>query len=120
MQAPNTSFEFVSVVPTKDGRTKPNRQALVRKNAARYQWRNSKAAKASAEKTVDRTAGQIVVEKDKLGVLRQAQVTGPAYASHVPRPALQTYYLAFANDGKVAKIMKFCKCMHVDNAFRAH
>jgi hypothetical protein len=30
----SSDFEFVSVVPTADGRAKPNRAALVRKNAA--------------------------------------------------------------------------------------
>ncbi|KAE9370819.1 hypothetical protein N431DRAFT_468834 [Stipitochalara longipes BDJ] len=110
-EEPRSNFEFVSVVPTKDGRTKPNREGLVRKNAARYQWKKSKAAKASVGKTVVKsTTGQDspVIEDNKLEVPIENQVTGHSYAGpHGPRSALQTYYLWSANDGKVARIMAF-------------
>jgi hypothetical protein len=105
-----SNFEFVSVVPTKDGRAKPTRQAVVRMNAARYQWRNSKAAKASARKAVVATVpveGGPVDEHGEEDEGRKKQVTGSRYGLHGSRLALQTYYLSFADDENVAKIMTF-------------
>jgi hypothetical protein len=104
------TFEFVSVVPTKDGRAKPNRQAVVRKNAARYQWRNNKSSKALVQKealaTVSGKDGP-VVEKDEEEP-EENEVTGSeSYGLHGSRRALQTYYLSFAQDEKIAKIMTF-------------
>jgi hypothetical protein len=104
------TFEFVSVVPTKDGRAKPNRQAIVRKNAARYQWRNNKSAKALVQKEVLATSSGKdgpVVEKDEEEPEENQVTRLGSYGLHGSRLALQTYSLSFAQDEKIAKIMPF-------------
>jgi hypothetical protein len=110
---PTSNFEFVSVVPTADGRAKPNRQAVVRKNAAKYQWRKNKSAKTPVRNPVEastsREYGPGDDEKDSGG---ECQVTGSPYGLHESRLALQTYYLSFAQDEKVAKIMTFSMSIH--------
>jgi hypothetical protein len=84
------NFEFVSVVPTSDGRAKPNRQALVRKNAAKYQWRHNKPAKVKAStrrEPVSRTASNdrsvVLVEQDDGDPDGEKEVTG--YGLHASR-----------------------------------
>lgn len=119
---PRGNFEFVSVVPTKDGRAKPNRQAVVRKNAARYQWRKTKSEKAPARKpVVARTDGNdgLVVVKDEGEPGDKKKVTGPGYGLHGSRLALQTYYLSFAEDEKVAKVMTFSRFTCVEHRLEA-
>lgn len=108
-------FEFVSVVPTKDGRAKPTRQAVVRKNAARYQWRKNKSNKTPAKESVVSSPTQADdsrFELDETSPERRRlenQVTGPVRRLHRPGPALQTYNLSFGNDKKVTEIMTFSK-----------
>jgi hypothetical protein len=110
-----STFEFVSVVPTKDGRAKPNRQAVVRKNAARYQWRKNKSTKSPAKRSVVSSPAGVDesgVELDEAGAERRVeenQVTGPVYRLHGSGPALQTYNLSFGNDQKIAEIMTFSR-----------
>jgi hypothetical protein len=113
------NFEFVSVVPTADGRARPNRQALVRKNAARYQWRKNKSAKALVRKPVEASPSREdgpVGEDEHPG--DETQVTGSRYGLHRSRLALQTYYLSLAQDEKVAKIMTYSTFIH-STALRA-
>jgi hypothetical protein len=107
-----TDFEFVSVVPTKDGRAKPKRQVVVRQNAAKYQWRNSKAAKTPGRKSAAANAStkkepRVKQQQDEKTVGPEKQVTRPGYILDRPRPALHMDYLSFAPDDKVAKIVTF-------------
>ncbi len=120
-----TDFEFVSVVPTKDGRAKPKRQAVVRQNAAKYQWRNSQAAKTPGRKSAAAKAST----KQKPGVKQQQQdertvgaarrVTRPGYILNGPRPALQMDYSSFAPNDKVAKIVTFSTSIRSSHRLRA-
>jgi hypothetical protein len=107
-----TDFEFVSVVPTKDGRAKPKRQAVVRQNAAKYQWRNSKAAKTSVRKSAAANASTkeepgVKKQQDEKNVGAEKRVTRPGHGLDGPRPALHMDYLSFAHDDEVAKILTF-------------
>jgi hypothetical protein len=108
-----TDFEFVCVVPTKDGRAKPKRQAVVRQNAAKYQWRNSKAAKTSGRKSAAANASTKQEprvkqqQRDEKNVGPERRVTRPGYILNRPLPPLHMDYLSFAHDDKVAKIMTF-------------
>jgi len=103
------NFEFVPVVPTPDGRARPNRQALVRRNAARYQWKNNKSAKALRTPVVASPSSP-VGEDEHPG--DETQVTRSRYGLHRSRLALQTYYLSLAQDEKVAKIMTYSTFIH--------
>ena len=107
-------FQFVEVVATKDGRAKPSKQALVRKNAAHYQWRGSKTSKSkvpvgrgltSASSSKDRSL--VLVEQNE-----DEEVTGPEqYGLHGSRLALQTYYLSLGPDEETVKTMTFSKSL---------
>jgi hypothetical protein len=107
-----TDFEFVPVVPTKDGRAKPKRQVVVRQNAAKYQWRNSKAAKTPGRKSAAANASTKKQpggkqQQDEKTVGPEKRVTRPGHILDRSRPALHMDYLSFAPDDKVAKIVTF-------------
>jgi hypothetical protein len=119
MKEAQSTFEFVSVVPTKDGRAKPNRQAVVRKNAARYQWRKNRETKELSTESAVSTptpgaddSGVELEEVNSRGVARLKQVTGPRHRSHGPSPTLQTNHLSSKQDGKIAQIMAFSTFVH--------
>lgn len=119
-----TDFEFVSVVPTKDGRAKPKRQAVVRQNAAKYQWRNSKAAKTPARKVAAAKASTkqepgVKQQQDEKTVGPEKRVTRPGYILDRPRPALHMDYLSFAPNDKVAKIVTFSTSIRFPHQLRA-
>jgi hypothetical protein len=114
-------FQFVSVVATSDGRTKPSRQALVRKNAARYQWRRNKPKKGKnpvqkdlVASTFGKDLSVVLVEQDEESPHSDKKDITGSYGLHESRISLQIYYnMSLAQDVKVAKSMSFSRFVRI-------
>ena len=114
-----SDFQFVSVIPTADGRAMSKQKSLVRKNAAKYVWRHNKSTSTKNEArkhhSPSPSSGCSAVLVEHAEEVPNETRKLAKYGLHESQAALQTYLLSFAGDDKIIKIIKFsesgsCSC----------